>query len=159
MAASISGTLRMFSLVLLSLLLLGGCQTLDSRGCKGVSAGLGALLGGAIGSQVGSGSGRTAATVVGVGLGALIGHEIGTRLTCEDRQAMSTVLDTTPAGESESWHNPQTGNDFTMTPQETFERGDQQCRHFEMQVVVDGEPRRTEGTACRRPDDQEWITV
>lgn len=158
MMTSVSGTLRMLSLVLLGLLL-GGCQSLDSRGCEGVGTGLGALVGGIIGSQVGSGSGRTAATVVGVGLGALIGREIGTRLTCEDRQAMSEALDETPAGESRRWRNPETGNEFTMTPRETFARGDQQCRHFEMQVLVDGEPRSTEGTACRRPDDQTWSTV
>ncbi|MCL7939708.1 glycine zipper 2TM domain-containing protein [Halomonas sp. ATCH28] len=158
MALSLSSTLRVAFIMLLSLLL-GACQTVDSSRCEGISTGLGAVIGGVLGSQVGSGSGRTAAAIVGAGLGALIGREIGTRLTCEDRQAMSEALDETPAGESRSWSNPETGNAFTMTPQETFTQGDQQCRHFEMQVMVDGEPRRTEGTACRRPDDQTWSTV
>ncbi|MDI5891505.1 glycine zipper 2TM domain-containing protein [Halomonas rhizosphaerae] len=158
MALSLSTPLRVVFIMLLSLLL-GGCQTVDSSRCEGISTGLGAVIGGVIGSQLGSGTGRTAATVVGAGLGAWIGREIGARMTCEDRQEMSTVLDETPAGESRSWSNPETGNVYTMTPQSPFAKGDQQCRHFEMQVVVDGEPRRTEGTACRRPDDQAWSTV
>ncbi|WP_276316641.1 glycine zipper 2TM domain-containing protein [Halomonas flagellata] len=157
MAASIRGILRRLSVVLLGLFLLGGCQTTSTG--EGVGTGLGALIGAGLGSQVGSGSGRTAAMLIGAGLGAWLGREIGIRLTREDQRAMSAALDRTPDGTSEKWRNPQTGNEFTMTPRETFERGDQQCRHFEMQVVVDGEPRRTDGTACRRPDDQEWSTV
>jgi surface antigen len=140
-------------------LLIGGCQTLETRNCEGVSTGVGALIGGVLGSRIGDGSERTAATLVGAGLGGLIGREIGTRLTCEDRQAMNAVLDRTDDGESASWRNPETGNQFTLTPRETFEQGNQQCRHFDMEVVVDGKPRNTDGTACRRPDDQMWTTI
>ncbi|TDR54378.1 surface antigen [Halomonas ventosae] len=158
MALSPSSMLRLAFILLLSLLL-GACQTVDSSRCEGISTGLGAVIGGVLGSQVGSGSGRTAATIVGAGLGAWIGREIGIRLTCEDRREMSTVLDETPTGESRSWSNPETGNVYTMTPQAPYNQGDQQCRDFEMQVMVDGEPRSTEGTACRRPDDQAWTSV
>ncbi|WP_170064053.1 glycine zipper 2TM domain-containing protein [Halomonas heilongjiangensis] len=158
MAASISGILRRLSvLLLLGLFLLGGCQTTSTG--EGVGTGLGALIGAGLGSQVGSGSGRTAAMLVGAGLGAWLGREIGIRMTRGDQRAMNTALDRTPDGASESWRNPQTGHEFTVTPQETFPRGDQQCRHFEMEVLVDGEPRSTTGTACRRPEDQAWTTV
>lgn len=163
MATSMAGTTRFLLALLMSLLLLGGCQTFgngsDTSACRGVSTGIGALIGGLLGAQVGGGSGRTAAAVVGTGLGAYIGHEIGARFTCEDRQAMGEALDRTVDGESESWRNPRNGNEFTVTPQQTFQRGDQQCRAYEMEVVVDGEPRRADGTACRRPDEQSWTTV
>ncbi|GGX89833.1 hypothetical protein GCM10007160_16540 [Litchfieldella qijiaojingensis] len=159
MTASISSTLRMLSVILLSLFLLSGCQSLGPRGCEGVSTGIGAVIGGLLGSQVGSGSGRTASMVIGAGLGGLIGREIGTRFTCEDQQEMGAVLERADDGETESWRNPQTGNEFTMTPRDTFEQNGQQCRHFDMQVVVDGEPRSADGTACRRPDGQTWTTI
>ncbi|MFC3284523.1 RT0821/Lpp0805 family surface protein [Litchfieldella rifensis] len=157
MEASIPRTTRILAVLLLSLFTLGGCQNLST--CEGASTGLGALLGGVIGSQIGDGSGRTAAMVIGASMGGLIGREIGTRFTCEDRQTMGAVLDRTPDGESQSWRNANTGSEYTVTPQETFQQGDQQCRHFDMEVVVDGERRRTDGTACRRPDDQAWTTV
>lgn len=156
-----SPLLGRLAVVLLSLSLLGGCQNLatNSDTCRGVSTGLGALVGGLLGTQVGKGSGRTAAVVIGAGLGALIGREVGTRFTCEDREAMDTVLDETPDGESEHWRNSRTGNRFIVTPQETYQRDGQQCRDYQMEVIVDGERRQADGTACRRPEDQAWTTV
>lgn len=157
MATLMARTFRLLFILLLCLFTLGGCQTTSTG--EGVGTGLGALIGAGLGSQVGSGSGRTAAILIGAGLGAWLGREIGIRLTREDQRSMSSALDRMPDGEPERWRNPETGHDFTMTPRNTFERGDQQCRDFEMVVLVDGEPRSTTGTACRRPDDQEWTTV
>ncbi|MBB3190672.1 glycine zipper 2TM domain-containing protein [Halomonas cerina] len=148
---------RTLLVALLSLLLLGGCQNLSTR--EGVATGIGGLVGGALGHQVGGGSGRTIATVIGAGLGAWIGKEIGTRLTPADQQAMDATLDHAPDGQSERWRNPETGNAYTMTPRRTYQDGARQCRDFNLEVVVDGERRSTNGTACRRPDGQSWNTV
>ncbi|QTF90890.1 glycine zipper 2TM domain-containing protein, partial [Halomonas sp. BM-2019] len=126
MATSMARIARLLGILLLSLFMLGGCQTTSSG--EGIGAGLGALIGAGVGSQVGSGSGRTTAVLIGAGLGAWLGREIGIRLTREDQRAMSSALDRTPDGESETWRNPETGHDFTMTPQRSFERDDQQCR-------------------------------
>ncbi|SHE74806.1 Surface antigen [Modicisalibacter ilicicola DSM 19980] len=149
------------AIVMLSLVWLGGCQSLSSspETCRNVSTGFGALVGGLFGSQVGDGSGRTAAMVIGAGLGAFIGREVGTRFTCEDRKAMDAVLDTTPDGKSQDWHNPRTGNRFIVTPQNTFQRDGQECRAYQMDVIVDGELRQADGTACRRQEDDAWTTV
>lgn len=148
---------RALSVALLSLLLLGGCESLDTR--EGVATGIGGILGGVLGHQVGGGSGRTIATVIGAGLGAWIGREIGARLTREDRQAMDATLDGAADGETERWRNPETGNTYTMTPRRTYQDADRQCRDFDLEVVVDGERRATNGTACRRPDGESWNTV
>lgn len=148
---------RMSSVALLGLLLLGGCETMDTR--EGVATGIGGLVGGLVGHQFGSGSGRTVATVIGVGLGAWIGREIGARLTREDRRAMDATLDGTADGETERWRNAETGNAYAMTPRHTYLDADRQCRDFDLEVVVDGERRATNGTACRREDGEAWNTV
>lgn len=148
---------RALSVALLSLVLLGGCENLDTR--EGIATGVGGVIGGLLGNQVGGGSGRTIATVIGAGLGAWIGSEIGARLTREDREAMDTTLDTVDDGKAKTWRSPETGNTYTMTPQSTYQDADQQCRDFDLEVVVDGERRTTNGTACRRADGDSWNTV
>ena len=163
MAASISGTLRRLSMaLLLGLFLLGGCQTTPTTThtstCELAFMSTGGVLGGVLGYQIGSGSGQAGATVIGIGLGLVSGH-LAARRACADERVMNTALDNTPDGESTSWQLHQTGDEITVTPQTTFQRDGQQCRDFEMVVLVDGVPRSTTGTACRRSEDQAWTTV
>lgn len=160
MAMSIARTLRLLCVLLVSLFTLGGCETTTTRTstCELAFMSAGGVLGGVLGHQMGNGSRQAGATALGIGIGLVSGH-LAARRACADERAMSTALDNTPDGESTSWQLHQTGDEITVTPQTTFQRDGQQCREFEMEVLVDGEPRSTTGTACRRPEDQAWTTV
>jgi surface antigen len=131
-----------------------GCQL--SREQTGTV--LGGAAGAAAGSAIGSGSGRTAAMIIGGLIGAAAGRNIGKHMDQQDRMQAAQTLENTKTGQSSSWTNPDTGSSYTMTPTQTYTRGDQPCRDFRMNADVDGEPSQVEGTACRQPDGS-WKIV
>jgi len=117
----------------------------------------GAALGGLAGSQIGGGKGQLAATAAGVLIGAFLGNEVGSSLDKADRAYMQNTtvrtLETAPAGETVPWHNPDSGNQGTVTVQKTYERAPgQYCREFRQTVEIDGKTELLDGTACRQSD-------
>ena len=113
---------------------------------------IGGVLGGALGSQIGGGRGRTVATVVGALIGANIGANVGRSMDANDRMRTAQVFETVPTGQSSQWVNPDTRNQFAVTPTRTYERGGAPCREYTMQAMVGGRPDTVYGTACRQPD-------
>ena len=134
-----------------------GCQAQSTQ--EGLGTLLGAGLGGLFGSQVGSGSGRTAAIIGGVVLGGIVGRTIGRHMDENDRRRTAEVLDSTPTGETVAWRNPDSGNDFKMTPVRDYqsEQG-QPCRDFVQEVIVDGERKQVGGSACKESDGGSWTS-
>lgn len=119
---------------------------------------IGGVLGGALGSQVGSGSGRTAATIVGALIGANIGANVGRSMDDNDRRRTAYVLETSGTGQSSQWVNPDTRNQYTVTPTRTYESAGAPCREYTMRAVVGGRPDNVYGRACRQPDGS-WQVV
>jgi surface antigen len=113
---------------------------------------IGGVLGGALGSQVGGGSGRTVATVIGALIGANIGANVGRSMDTTDRMRTAQAFETAPTGQPTQWVNPDTRNQYQVTPTRTYERGGAPCREYTMQVMVGGRPDTAYGTACRQPD-------
>lgn len=113
---------------------------------------VGGVLGGALGSQVGGGRGRTVATVIGALVGANIGANVGRSMDGNDRARTAQVFETVPTGQSSQWVNPDTRNQFTVTPTRTYETAGAPCREYTMRAVVGGRPDDVYGTACRQPD-------
>lgn len=138
-------------------LFVAGCETTPTNEQAGTV--VGAVVGGLIGSQFGSGSGRTAATIGGAVVGGAIGNVIGRRMDADDHRRMSQALNANSAGQSSSWQNTNTGMSYTVTPGQTFERDGKQCRAFTQEAIIDGEPKKITGTACRRPDGTSWETT
>lgn len=138
-----------------AVLLLAGCANQDSGPDLDESdAGqiLGGVAGAAAGSQIGSGSGRTIATVAGALIGSMVGERIGARMEQNDMQRTGSVLEENRTGETTAWVNPDTGNEFRVTPTETWERGGRPCRAFEFHVETDRGEDRQRRTACRTAD-------
>lgn len=123
-----------------------------------VGAVLGGVVGGVVGSHVGSREQRDVATVAGVVVGALIGHEIGRQMDREDRACTGQVLERAADHETVRWHNPQTGAEYLVTPQRTFERGDRFCRTFSTVAALEGARKKVEETACRS-EDGSWRSL
>jgi surface antigen len=138
-----------------SLLLGAGCASQDDEPVLEKSeAGqiIGGVAGAAAGSQVGGGSGQTVATIAGALVGAVVGERIGARMEEDDRRAAAQVLEENRTGETSTWENPDTGNEFAVTPVETFERAGRPCRQFEFRVETDRGSDVEERTACRNND-------
>jgi len=123
----------------------------------------GSILGALIGSQFGSGAGKAIAVAVGAAAGAIIGGTLGAELDDEDRfqaqVAATEALNDAEEGESVSWANPESGNEGSYTPTESFETSEGlRCREFTQTIAVGGEEEDTVGTACKQPDGS-WQIV
>ncbi len=121
---------------------------------------LGAIGGAAVGSAIGGkggGTGKVVAVAAGTLAGAYIGREIGKSLDKADRAAMQRQtqysLETTESGSTTTWHNPDSGNSGTITPQPAYtNKQDQYCREYQQTVTVGGKTETAYGAACRQPD-------
>lgn len=135
---------------------LSGCTTPPTQQQSGMI--IGGVLGGALGSQVGGGHGRTAATIVGSIVGSSIGGAIGRSMDEQDRLKVSHSLETVRTGVSSQWHNPDTGNDYSIVPTRTYEAGGTPCREYTVNATIGGRKEKVYGTACRQPDGS-WRTA
>ncbi len=116
----------------------------------------GAVIGDAIGGK-GHGTGNVIAIAAGTMAGAYIGREIGKSLDKADRQAMQNQaqysLENSPSGNVSTWHNPDSGNSGTITPQPAYtNKTGKYCREYQQTVTVGGKTETAYGTACRQAD-------
>lgn len=134
------------------LVTLSGCAT--NPGNEQGGQVIGGVLGGVLGSQVGKGSGRTAAIIAGTVAGALIGGSIGRTMDDNDRMKAQNTFENNRTNEPASWRNPDTGNDYTVTPTRTYtaQESGQSCRDYTTDAVIDGRHETVHGTACRQAD-------
>ena len=148
--------LTAFATVLFTLPGLTGCETTTHAQQGEV---VGGVLGGVLGSQVGDGSGQTAAIIIGTMAGSMIGRQIGQSMDDVDRMKTAEALNNNRTGQSTTWTNPDTGEEYTVTPTRTFEEPSGPCREFELDATVGGEPdQKVGGTACLQPDGS-WKIV
>jgi len=136
-------------------LVLSGCAT--DRFNEQAGMVVGGALGGLLGSQVGGGSGRTAAVIVGTLAGAVIGGTVGRSMDDTDRMKTALSLENVRTGVNSSWQNPDTGNEYTVTPTETYNTASGPCREYTIDAVVDGRNQKVYGNACRQSDGS-WRT-
>lgn len=113
---------------------------------------IGGALGGLLGDQVQDRNWRTAAIVAGTMTGTVVGGSIGRSMDETDRLRTGQTLETVRTGVSSSWHNPRTGNDFTVVPTSTYETSTGPCRQYSIDAVVEGRKQKVYGTACRQSD-------
>jgi surface antigen len=124
-----------------------GCATREQTGQV-----LGGVAGAAVGTQVGGGSGRTAATIGGALIGAFVGGQIGSRMDERDHQQTSLALENSRTGQNTQWINPDSGNQFSIQPTNTYQTASGPCRDYTLVAVIDGRNETINGTACRQSD-------
>lgn len=127
-----------------------GCQTPPNKEQTGTV--VGGVLGGVLGSQVGEGKGTTAAIIVGTLIGAAIGSSVGRSMDEVDRMKAAQTLEHNRTGQPTSWHNPDSGVDYTVTPTRTYETSTGPCREYTMDAEIGGKTEQVYGTACRQQD-------
>jgi surface antigen len=137
-----------------AVLLAAGCAGQRERGIDKSDAGqiLGGVAGAAAGSQVGEGSGQTIAMIAGALIGSMVGERIGARMEDDDLQQAGFALENNRTGETAAWENPDTGNEFSVTPTETYDRDGRPCREFDFRVETERGSDVQERTACRSSD-------
>lgn len=149
--------MRLISIISIGalLLVLTSCAETDSmnKGQKGAIGGAagGALLGQAIGRT-------TEATLIGAAVGTMLGYIVGNEMDKHDRQQLNQVYEQGPSGQPVSWVNPDTGNNYQVTPQPAYNNSstNQVCREAEIDATIDGRPEKTVSTACRNAQGQ-WV--
>ena len=130
-------------LALLFLLLLASCANRAQTGAVGGAA-AGALIGQAIGHNTGG-------TLIGAAVGTMLGYIVGSEMDKYDRQQLDHMYERGVSNQRSSWVNPDTGNQYTVTPQPAYQEPSSRrvCRRAEIEAIIDGKPQRTYSTACR----------
>lgn len=125
------------------LLTLSSCATKGQSGAVGGAA-AGALIGQAIGHNTG-------ATLIGAAVGSMLGYIVGNEMDKYDREQLNHIYDRGVSNQRSSWINPDTGNQYAVTPQPAYQEPSSQriCRRAEIEAVIDGKIEKTYSTACR----------
>lgn len=137
-------------------LALAGCTAPPTQEQSGMV--IGGILGGAIGNQIGRGSGRTVATILGTIVGASIGGNVGRSMDETDRIKTAHALESVRTSVPTTWVNPDTRNQYTVTPTRTYASTAGPCREYTVKALIGGKPETVYGTACRQPDGS-WAVV
>jgi surface antigen len=119
------------------------------QGKKGQVGGIGGAAAGAIiGQAIGH---NTEATLIGTAIGGMLGYIIGNEMDKYDRQELNHVYERGVSNRPSSWVNPDTGNQYSITPQPAYSSPttNQVCRKAEIDAVIDGKRKKTYSTACR----------
>ncbi len=162
--------------VVFSAVYLAGCADMNKASMGGIGgAGAGAIVGQAIGHN-------DEATLIGAVIGGFLGYVIGNEMDKYDQQMLVNTLATTPAGRTNEWINPRTGNEYRVTPSEQYEQvrkprwnsdnrrgsyGDRPqrrqrverrvCREAEIEARIGGKLKKTYTTACKDEYSGKWI--
>ncbi len=143
------------TLIAVFLLSLSSCANQQlSKGEQG--AGIGAASGAIIGQVIGR---DTEATLLGTAIGTVLGYIIGNEMDKTDRQQLNQVYNTAPSGQTVSWVNPDTGNNYNVTAQPAYPNPNNNalpCRKAEILATIDGKAQKTYSTACLN-NKGEWV--
>jgi surface antigen len=122
---------------------------------KGQQGAVGGAAGGAIlGSLIG---GDRESLLIGAAIGGLVGYIVGNEMDKYDREQLNKSYESSPSYEKSSWVNPDTGNEYSVTPQPAYQDTtyDRVCRKAEIEAVIDGKKEITEAVACR--ENGRWV--
>ena len=140
-------TIGCVSIMMLSL---GGCAGMSNQDVGVLTGG---AIGGAVGSLFGGGSGKILAAVGGTVLGAYIGGRIGHTMDKVDKMKAQQALNKNRNNVASTWKNPNTGNQYTVTPTKTYYvANDQPCRDYTTTAIIGGKKETIYGKACRMAD-------
>lgn len=114
---------------------------------------IGGVLGGILGSNIGKGKGKTLATIAGVIVGGVVGNKVSSSMNEQDRYCAGQALGHAQDNQAVAWTNPDTHQQYTVTPQRTYTQNNgQQCRDYTSNVVINGHNEKATGTACKDHD-------
>lgn len=120
---------------------------------------LGGVIGGILGSKVGKGDGKTAAIIAGTVIGSILGSNVGGSMDRVDQYCAGQTFERAPDNQPVAWVNPDTRDQYTVTPTSSYERRDgRTCREYTTDVQIGGRTEQKVGTACRN-NDGSWQII
>lgn len=135
-------------LLLLTLSSCGNQQYTKGQQGAGIGAAGGALLGQALGRN-------TEATLIGAAVGTMLGYIVGNEMDKFDRRELNQAYEYGPSGQTSTWNNPDSGNNYQVTPQPAYyPKPETPCRKAEILATIDGKTQKTYTTACRNSAGQ-----
>ncbi len=94
--------------------------------------------------------------------GSMSGNNGASTMDAQDQQlaaeAKQKALEFGQAGQATSWTNPANQHNGQFVPGTPYKKGTSFCRPFTHTMFIDGQPKTTNGTACRQPDGR-WSQV
>lgn len=66
-----------------------------------------------------------------------------------DQFKTNQALENASTGQATNWVNPTSGSRYTITPDRTFERGNDKCRDYQINAIIQGQQHSVQVTACR----------
>ncbi|MBF0626223.1 MAG: glycine zipper 2TM domain-containing protein [Magnetococcales bacterium] len=126
---------------------LSGCENRAQTG-----TGIGAMGGALAGSLLGGEKNKEQWALLGAAAGGLVGYVIGNEMDKADAAKMTGALERTRSYQTTRWVNPDSGNEYAVTPRPAFQRDGRNCREAEVQSVIDGKRETVVTTACRLSD-------
>lgn len=100
---------------------------------------------------------KTGSPLLGAGISGALGKLVDKEMDKTDRQQLINVYEYTPDHTVTAWRNPDTGNQFKVTPERTYVdlTTHRDCRQVEILSTIDGKEGKTEATACR--ENGRWV--
>ena len=137
--------------MVIAMVFTAGCESTSK---KDMGTAVGATIGSLIGYRIDD---DASGALIGAAVGALVGRAIGQYMDESDRQKVSEALENAQEGETTRWHNQNTGYDHALTPTSTvYSEGDDECRTFEQEIIVDGERKLIDAVACKQAEQENW---
>jgi surface antigen len=146
---------RTVLLILPLLLLLSACADMNKAQ---MGAGGGAAAGALVGQIIGH---NTESTLIGAAVGTMLGYIVGNEMDKYDRKQLNHVYERGMSNQPAAWINPDTGNQYTVTPQPAYtnQTSNQVCREAIIDAIIDGKPEKTRATACRNNSTGQWELI
>ncbi|MGN7614636.1 RT0821/Lpp0805 family surface protein, partial [Magnetococcales bacterium HHB-1] len=141
------------TLIALTLLLSGCVSTPENKAQSG--AGLGALTGALAGSLLGNDKNKEQNALIGAAVGGLVGYLVGNEMDKMDQAQLANTLENTPSQQTRAWTNPDTGNQFYVTPGSAEMIDGKPCRTTRIEMISNERTREETKRACREADG-EW---
>ncbi len=127
-------------------------------GCNSVSGGQQGLWNSQFGANATGVAGDEASTAIAL----LQSNEFGQSLDKSDQMAVAEAqkqaLRSKGLGVSIAWQNEETGRHGRVRPGPVYQINDTTCREFTHEMILNGVPLSSRGTACREADGS-WKTI
>lgn len=131
------------------------CLGMTVSGCANkaqTGSGVGALGGGLLGSLLGPSKNEEQNALIGATIGGVFGYMLGNEMDKADQKWVNQTYEYNRDHQTSRWVNPNSGNQYAVTPRFTTVRGGRYCRQAEIQSIIDGRQEIVVKMACRRAD-------
>ncbi len=135
---------------------------LTQPGCSDMTkAQKGAMVGTLAGAAIGGlfGGNHLLSAGIGAGIGLALGYMIGNEWDKSDQSKLNKSLESDKAGAASRWSNPDTGKQYTSTPQPAYQQDGRTYRNVKIETVGENGQKETVNAKAWRDQNGQWQLV